>query len=106
MVFALLGLYNSIWSFVSTDELVRVMECYGILAVVAFVLIQVFKISMPKSFYVMGLMISALATLSLRFGWRLLRYLRQHVAGLTRSVSQENVMIIGPPGQHDRRRRR
>ena len=31
-------LYNSIWSFVSTDELMRVLESYGVLCVIAWVL--------------------------------------------------------------------
>ena len=30
VTFSLFGLYNSIWSFVSTDELMRVLEAYGV----------------------------------------------------------------------------
>ncbi len=94
-VFSLFGLYSSIWSFVSTDELMRVLESYGVLAVTAFVLSHVFQISMPKSFYVMGLTVSGMFTLAIRFGWRMLRYVRQHLAGLSHPNFQENVMIIG-----------
>ena len=94
-VFVLFGLYSSIWSFVSTDELMRVLEAYGVLSVLAFLLIHLFEISMPKSFYVMGLVISGLFTLAIRFGWRMLRYVRQHLAGLGHPSYQENVMIIG-----------
>ena len=95
VIFSLFGLYSSIWSFVSTDELMRVLESYGVLAVAAFVLSHVFQIIMPKSFYVMGLTVSGMFTLAIRFGWRMLRYVRQHLAGLSHPNFQENVMIIG-----------
>ena len=94
-VFVLFGLYSSIWSFVSTDELMRVLEAYGVLSVLAFLLIHLFEISMPKSFYVMGLVISGIFTLAIRFAWRMLRYVRQHLPGLSHPNYQENVMIIG-----------
>ena len=94
-VFAFFGLYNSIWSFVSTDELMRVLESYAVLSIVAFVLTQLLHIHMPKSFYVMGMTISGLFTLAIRFGWRMLRYVKLHLSGMNRSGHQENVLIIG-----------
>ena len=93
-VFSCLGLYNSIWSFVSTDELMHVLEAYGILAVLSFFLAMMFQVDMPKSFFVMGLVFSCLFTLSIRFGWRMLRYIRQHFS-TTGHSKQENVLIIG-----------
>ena len=95
LVFALFGLYSSIWSFVSTDELIRILEAYGVLAVVSFVLAWVLELAMPKSVYVMGLVFSAICTAGLRFGYRTLRYIRHHLAELGRPSMQENVMIIG-----------
>ena len=94
-VFSAFKLYSSIWSFVSTDELMRVMESYGVLCVIAFVLIRLLNIDMPKSFYVVGMVFSGLFTMALRFGWRMLRYVRQHLTGLSHPSYQENVMIIG-----------
>ena len=94
-VFSLFGLYSSIWSFVSTDELMRVIESYAVLSIIAFVLSVVLKIQMPKSFYVMGMTVSGLFTLAIRFGWRMLRYVRQHLVGLGHPHYQENVLIIG-----------
>ena len=88
-------LYNSIWSFVSTDELIRILEAYAVLSAAAFVLVWVFQIHMPKSFYVMGLVFSGCFTLTLRFSWRLLRYLRQHHIIHSNLRGQENVLIIG-----------
>ena len=95
LVFSIFGLYSSIWSFVSTDELMRVLESYAVLSVIAYVLSVALGIQMPKSFYVMGLTVSGLFTLAIRFGWRMLRYVRQHLVGLGHPGYQENVMIIG-----------
>ena len=94
-VFTVFQLYNSIWSFVSTDEFMRVMESYGVLCVIAFVLTKLLHVDMPKSFFVVGMVFSGLFTMAIRFGWRMLRYIRQHMTGLSHSSYQENVMIIG-----------
>ena len=94
-VFTLFGLYSSIWSFVSTDELMRILEAYAVLSVVAFILCHVLDILMPKSFYVVGMVFSAVFTVTIRFGYRMLRYVRLHFQGLTHANYQENVMIIG-----------
>ena len=95
LVFSLFRLYSSIWSFVSTDELMRVLESYAVLTVLAFVLVHTFHVVMPKSFFVLGIVFSCIFTVSIRFGWRMLRYVRQHLSGLSHPDRQENVMIIG-----------
>ena len=94
-VFSMFKLYSSIWSFVSTDELMRVLESYGVLCVIGFVLAKMLHIVMPKSFFVVGMVFSGLFTMATRFGWRMLRYVRQHLTGLSHPSYQENVMIIG-----------
>ena len=94
-VFTVFGLYSSIWSFVSTDELLRILMAYGLLGVLALVLTNVLDILMPKSFYVMGIVFSGVSTLAIRFGYRMMRYIHQHMAGLSHANYQENVMIIG-----------
>ena len=95
LMFSLFGLYSSIWSFVSTDELLRILEAYGLLAVIGYVLTKVLGIMMPKSFYVVGMVFSAIFTVAIRFAWRMLRYIKQHLTGLSHPNYQENVMIIG-----------
>ena len=95
LTFTLFGLYGSIWSFVSTDELLRIMESYLVLAVLSVVVALIPGLRMPKSYYVMGLIFSGLFTTAIRFSYRTLRYIRQHFpAPADRSV-RENVMIIG-----------
>ena len=94
-VFALFGLYGSIWSFVSTDELIRIMESYAVLAVLSVLLALLPGLRMPKSYYVMGLVFSGLFTTAIRFSYRTLRYIRQHIPGQPGRSIHENVMIIG-----------
>ena len=94
-VFTVFGLYNSIWSFVSTDELMRILEAYGVLTVIAAVLALALDIQMPKSFYVVGLVFSGIATVGIRFSYRMLRYMKIHFGGMGHANYQENVMIIG-----------
>ena len=95
LVFSLFSLYSSIWSFVSTDELLRILEAYGLLAVIAYALAIFLGILMPKSFYVVGIIFSAISTVTIRFGWRMLRYIRLHFQPHSDAAYRENVMIIG-----------
>ena len=95
LVFSAFRLYSSIWSFVSTDELMRVLEAYGVLCVIGYVLMNLLHIIMPKSFFVVGMVFSALLTMVIRFSWRMLRYIRHHLTSMNHLNFQENVMIIG-----------
>ena len=95
LVFSLFGLYSSIWSFVSTDELLRILEAYVLLAITAYVLAVSLNIVMPKSFYVVGMVFSSVFTVGIRFGWRMLRYIKLHFQPHSDASYQENVMIIG-----------
>jgi len=95
LTFSLFGLYGSIWSFVSTDELLRILEAYGILAMLTVGMYLVPGLRLPKSVYVMGLVLSAICTTSIRFSYRTLRYIRQHMSGSHGGSFRENVMIIG-----------
>ena len=95
LTFSMFQLYSSVWSFVSTDEMIRIMESYAILAVLAFVLSQLLALDMPRSFYFLGLMLSLIFTFSLRFSYRTLRYIRRFLTDRGDPSFLENVMIIG-----------
>ena len=94
LVFSFFGLYNSIWVFVSTDELFRIIGAYIVLALAEFFCVKLFDVNMPLSYFILGLIFSFVLTVGLRFGYRLARQLRQQV-GLIGAKSQDNVMIIG-----------
>ena len=93
-VFALFGLYNSIWVFVSIDELLRIIGAYAVLGLLEIAAFFFLDVKMPLSFYIMGLIFSFGLTASLRFSYRLLRQLRT-LLGHHGGRHQENVMIIG-----------
>ena len=99
LVFTIFGLYKSIWSFVSIDELFRIMMAYlslsVILVVMKVLLSSLLPVAMPLSFYVLGMIFSFVATAGLRFSYRFLRQLVIEI-DLRRSPEDvKNVMIVG-----------
>ena len=93
VIFAVAKLYNSVWVFVSTDELFRIFLSYIVLALLTWICVKVFDIHMPVSFYVGGLALSCVCTVASRFAYRLLRQMRN----LIRAVRgrDKNIMLIG-----------
>lgn len=94
VVFAIFKLYNSVWLFVSSNELFRIVSAYLIL-MVAGVPFIIFNVTMPKSYYVMGIILSFCFTVAIRFSYRLMRQLRLFVHRSGNSADKKNVMIIG-----------
>ena len=94
-VFALFGLYNSIWVFVSVDELFRIIGAYVVLAALEAACVLLLKVKMPLSFFVAGLILSFGLTVMLRFSYRMMRQLRNRMGHYKGHKPHENVMIIG-----------
>ena len=63
VAFMIAKLYNSIWVFVSTDELFRTVITYGALAVIGLGLAYSLDLNMPRSYYVLGLVFSCICTI-------------------------------------------
>lgn len=69
VVFQLFRLYNSIWSFVSIDELFRIILAYGVLLAAGLAYVLILKIDMPRSFYFAGFIMSFFKrTVTYQFG--------------------------------------
>lgn len=94
-VFVLFQMYNSIWSFVSVDELFRMILAHGVLLAIGIFCIFAFHVNMPRSYYFLGFVLSFISTTGLRFSYRFLRQLRTELIGNTKKGSRKNVMIIG-----------
>ena len=94
VVFIFTNLYNSIWSFASVDELLRIIFAYAILLVLGLGYGALLQMDMPRSYYVLGFVFSFFATTAIRFSYRLLRGLRQ-LASSQRHLHFTKVMIIG-----------
>ena len=95
-VFALFRLYNSIWSFVSVDELFRAIGAYAVLGAIGAgcVLFLAPPNAMPRSYYVLGFVFSFFCTVSIRFSYRLLRTVKDRLKHGDKG-KRERVMIVG-----------
>ena len=94
-VFIPSGLYNSIWSFASVDELLHILMAYSILAAAGGVYILFGDTPLPNSFYIIGGVFSLICTVAIRFSYRLLRSVKLYVSHFGGAAGLENVMLIG-----------
>ena len=95
VVFACFGLYNSIWAFVSTSELFRILWSYGVLGAISILVYRAIGTVVPRSSWIIGFVFSFLFTVGIRFSYRLLRTLKNYLLHLDGSRKQKNVMIVG-----------
>ena len=95
VVFAVCRLYSSIWGHVGADDLFRVVGAYCILGVVGYLLLTGTEHKLPKSVYIIGMVLNFLATLTIRFGYRLLRNLRSQWRLFTSAAGEKNILLIG-----------
>ena len=95
IVYSCFGLYKSIWSFVSIDELYRIILAYIVLIVACVAVYFLLPVKMPISFYVLGMLFSFVATVGLRFSYRFIRHLVAEIQNYRGSKDNRNVMIIG-----------
>ena len=95
-VFALFGLYRSIWRFASVDELLRIMGAYLVFALIIGIYLLLGYHGMPYSFFLLGGVFSFLGTACIRFIYRLARALRIRLYQFSRGRQKtENILIIG-----------
>ncbi len=95
LVFALMRLYSSIWVFVSTPEVFRIIGAYGILGVMGVLMFRVEGTVMPRSSALIGFVFSFCCTVGIRFSYRLIRTVQIRFAHMTKTSGVKNVMIIG-----------
>lgn len=91
-IFSMLRLYKSIWRFASYTELLR-MVCATVITVVIYcIVLNVFIMRMPVSYYFFGFLIQFTLTLGVRFSYRFILLLRGRKNA---DIRQKRVMIIG-----------
>ncbi len=95
LVFAVCRLYNSIWGFAGADELLRVIGAFCLLFAVGFLLVTLFDVTLPRSCYIIGMAFHFLATLAIRFAYRLLRNVRAQWRHFSATKREKNIMLIG-----------
>ena len=95
VVFACFRLYSSIWAFVSTSEVFRIIGAYLVLAVLGVALFRFDGFLMPRASMVVGFLISFLCTVAIRFSYRLWRTAQKRISHMTHASGVKNVMLIG-----------
>lgn len=94
-VFAGFNLYNSVWSFAGENEVVRMLLAHSCLALLGVAVVLVFKASMPRSYYAIGFVLSALSTTVLRLSYRFFRKLKSMLEKDDRVKKPARIMVIG-----------
>ena len=95
IVFFLMGLYNCIWTYVGLREFRTMVGAYGILAVIGVALVWMQDISMPRSFYCLGMVFSFCSTTLMRFSYRFFGELRIAYHRSCGGIKQDKIMIVG-----------
>lgn len=95
VIFYMMRLYHSIWSYAGTAELWRIVKSYVILLPLLLAFAWVTGMRMPKSYYVMGFIMSFGMTTAIRFSYRFVRILRKSSVIQDTKKKQERFMIIG-----------
>ena len=95
LVFAVFKLYNSIWAFVSTSEVFRIIGAYTVLAVIGVATFHFDGNVIPRSSMVMGFVFSFCCTVGIRFAYRLYRTALRKISHMAHSRGVKNVMLIG-----------
>ena len=93
-VFFVFNLYNSIWVYVGTSEVFRILGAYMVLAV-AGVVLHIYGVAMPRSSCIVGLILSCVCTVGIRFSYRLVRTVQTKIMHMAHASSMRNVMLIG-----------
>lgn len=96
-VFYFTRLYHSIWRFVSMEEAILLIKAYLIITPLLILSSLLLKMRMPISFYMIGIVGSAVGHAVTRFGYRLIKQVNNDMgSGIKEKDSNaDRVMIIG-----------
>ena len=94
VVLYLFKLYHSIWSMASLPEMYRIIYAHLVQGIFCVLFVLLTDLRMPRSYYVMGALFSALCTTLIRFSYRLLRF---RFRGFNRPQpdKQRRIMVVG-----------
>ena len=96
-VFYICRLYHSIWSRVGVAEAEMIVLTYIVLMPVYLLIIWIGGIRLPRSCYVMGIILNFLCTCGIRFGYRFARQML-HKLRSDRGHHSRRIMVIGAGG--------
>lgn len=93
IIFRLVKLYHSVWTFAGTREVVLAFGASLFSAVFQVFIMSMFQMMLPRSCYVIYFFLSCVTTIITRFSYRTLRRLKQHMSHGGREIL--NTMVIG-----------
>lgn len=91
--YSILGLYNSLWRYVSVDELFKLIVATVISSVFIYILNVSFDFYIPRSILLIDLMLSIFLTGGFRLSYRMVRRAYQNINKCEDDV--QRIMIIG-----------
>ncbi len=96
-VFTVCRLYRSLLTLASVAELLACIKAYLLLFPLCVAMYFIVGRGMPRSFYIMGFILSFCLTTGIRFSYRLLRFVERHeVLGVSQGKAREDrIMVIG-----------
>ena len=95
VVFLVFRLYSSIWAFVGTSEVFRIIGAFCVLAIIGPVLFPFDGNFMPRMSMIVGYIFSFLFTVGIRFSYRMYRTALRKISQVAHSSGVRNVMLIG-----------
>ncbi len=93
LIFYFLHLYTSLWKYASVQELCNVVYAVVSSSILQFVGMHLLQIRMPRSYYVLYLLLLLGFEVCIRFGYRFFRYFRNGYGTIQKDIA--NVMVIG-----------
>lgn len=93
IIFYIFRLYTSLWKYASVQELCNIVFAVVISDVVQFAGMHVMNIRMPRSYYILYLLLLLVFEICIRFFYRFLRFFRNEYGSVKKGTS--NVMVIG-----------
>ncbi|MBR1478286.1 MAG: polysaccharide biosynthesis protein [Lachnospiraceae bacterium] len=95
LCFVVFNLYNSVWRYASSNELVKIVFACSTSAAVQCIFCIASGNTMPRSYYLLYWFFLMLAITSIRFGYRILRILNLRRHSFADRNVLTNVMIVG-----------
>ena len=96
-VFYICRLYHSIWSRVGAAEAEMIVLTYLVLVPVYLVVIWIGGVRLPRSCYIMGMVLNFICTCTIRFGYRFARRFLHQLRPVNGTHSRR-IMVIGAGG--------
>jgi len=95
VIFWLCKLYQSVWRYASSNELVKVALAVALEGILQLAVFQLFDIRVPRSYYLFYVVLLGIGTTGVRFSYRIIRILHAQNMVSKHGVKRKNIMIVG-----------